>query len=128
MATAAVLNGGIDALTGRIDAELRTQNMSDDFVVYLSGHFEAIIDQGLISMEDGQIFFDAADQLMNHEILAGIDQGIEMMLNGELTEDQLPLLLGMASVAEQRNIASDEMLDYYFGFGGNDDPVYLEYF
>jgi hypothetical protein len=127
LATVTVLEGGIDGLIGRIDGELRSQQMSDNFITYLSGHFEPMIADGMMSAEDGETFFVAANALLNHEILENLQIGIDRMVLGELPEDDLPILIALASVAMQRNIASDEMLDYYFGFDGG-DPLYMDYY
>lgn len=127
IASAGVIDDGVDALVGQVDAQLRTQQMSDSFVIHLSGHFEDAIEESLMSADDGEYFFEYANTLMNHEVIDGLQVGLEMMENGQLSEDDLPLLIALGSVAAQRNIVDDATLDYYFGFYGA-DPAYLTYF
>lgn len=127
LATVGVLEFGIGALSGRIDNELRTQTLSDDFVTYLSGHFEPIIAAGGMTNDDGEYVFNALNELMNHEIIEALDIGIDLMEAGELSDEEIAILVGMGSVADQRNIVSDVVLDHYFGFDGG-DPVYMDYY
>ncbi len=128
LATVAVLQDGIDGLVGTVDSELRSQQMSDSFVLYLSGHYEDALAEGLLSSEDAEYYFEYANDLMNHEVIEGLELGIQMMEDGELTQDDLPLLLSLGSVAYQRNIVDDDVLDHYFGLAGNSEPAYLSYF
>jgi len=127
LATVAVLEDGLAGLVSRIDSELRSQQLSDGFVTYQSGDFEPLIADGRLQDADGAVLFDNVNQLMNSEVLAALDLGIEMMEDGTLPASDLGTLVALASVARQRGIASPEMLDYYFGFDGS-DPAYLDYF
>ena len=127
IASAGVIDDGIDALVGEVDAQLRSQQMSDNFVIHLSGHYEDAIEEQLMTAEDGVYFFDYANTLMNHEIIDGLQMGIELLESGQLVEEDLPLLISLGSVAAQRNIVDDATLDYYFGFDGS-DTAYLAYF
>jgi hypothetical protein len=124
LATVTVLEDGIETLVARIDAELRSQQLSDGYVQYQSGDFEPLIARGLITAEDGAAVFVTINQLMNSEILTALELGIDMLEAGTLPPEDLPTLVALASVARQRDIASAEMLDYYFGFSGA-DPVYM---
>lgn len=127
LATVAVLEGGIEGLISRVDSELRTQQISDSFVTFLSGHYEAALEEDLFNTDDGSYYFDYANTLMNHEILQSLETGIQLMEDGELTLEELPLLISLGSVAYQRNIADDDELNHYFGFDGS-DPAYMLYF
>ncbi len=127
LATVTVIEGGIEGLVSRIDGELRSQQLNDSFVTFLSGHYEDALGAQLLSTEDGEYYFEYANSLLNHEVVAGLETGIAMMENGELTEEDLALLISLGSVAYQRNIVDDDTLDYYFGFGGA-DPAYMTYF
>lgn len=126
LATVTVLEDGLEGLVSRIDSELRSQQLSDGFVTYQSGDFEPLIAEGSMTIEDGAVIFDTVNQLMNSEILAALELGIEMMEAGTLPQQDFPTLVALASVARQRDIASPEMLDFYFGFDGS-DPAYMTY-
>jgi len=127
IASAGVIDDGIDALVGEVDAQLRSQQMSDNFVIHLSGHYEDAIEEQLMTTEDGVYFFEYANTLMNHEIIDGLRWGSSFWKAASLSEEDLPLLIALGSVASQRNIVDDATLDYYFGFDGS-DPAYLAYF
>ena len=114
-----ILEGGIDGLTARVDGELRTQNLSDDFVTYLSGHFEPLIAENLVNEDEAGDYFEYANTLLNSEILSNLQTGVDKMVAGTLTPEELPMLVALASVAHQRNIADDDYLNYYFGFDGS---------
>jgi len=127
LATATVLEDGIEVLVARIDAELRTQQLSDGFVQYQSGDFETLIAEGWITEPEGAQVFDSVSDLMNSEILSALELGIEMMQAGTLPQEDLATLVALASIARQRQIASSEMLDPIFGFDGS-APGYMDYF
>ncbi len=120
LSTVAVLEGGIENLTGRLDAELRDQQMSDAFVQYTAEHFEQLFMFDLVSPDDAPTYFGDANQLMNNEILDELRSGIAAMEDGTITQDELIELVAVASVAYQRNLVDDEVMAYYFGFGVGD--------
>jgi len=126
LATVALLEDGLAGLVSRIDAELRSQQLSDAFVTYQSGDFEPLIAAGYMQISDGQAMFDSVNALMNSEVLAALDLGIEMLEAGTLPQSDLGTLVALASIARQRDIASPQVLDFYFGFDGS-DPAYLDY-
>lgn len=118
LATVGVLNGGIQGMISRADAELRDQQMSDNYIGFTSAHFEPIYAANLATAEIAENLFNAANALMNHELLTALQQGIEDLEAGLLTQEDLVGLMALASVAQQRNIIDDGILDYYFGFDG----------
>ena len=115
LGTAAVLNGGIDALVSRMDGELRDQQFSDGFVAFTSADFEALYENNLATPELAQSAFSNANALMNQEIIDGLETGILALEEGRLTSDDLVTLTALGSVARQRNILDDQILDYYLG-------------
>lgn len=116
LATVGVLNGGIDGLVSRMDGELRDQQMSDNFIEFTSAHFEDLYAGGFTTPETAQTYFEIANSMLNQEIIDALEYGIQMLEAGELTYDDITALLAVASVASQRNLIDDEILDYYFGF------------
>lgn len=118
LATVAVLNGGIASLVSRMDAELRDQQLGDSFVTFTSAHFEALYERNLTTPALAQDVFTSANALMNQEILDGLQSGILALEEGRLTQDDILTLTALASVARQRNIIDDQILDYYFGADG----------
>ena len=118
LATVAVLNGGLQAVVSRVDAELREQQMSDNFVQFTSAHFQPLYAKNLATEEQAETAFNSANTMMNQEIIDSLEAGIEKMEAGELSEEEFLTLLGIASVARQRNIVDPQVLDYYFGVDG----------
>jgi Flp pilus assembly pilin Flp len=51
IATTAIVTGGIDNLTQRIDTELRERQLNDTFIDFESAHFEPLYMAGLLSEE-----------------------------------------------------------------------------
>jgi Flp pilus assembly pilin Flp len=123
LATVTVLNGGVQTMVSRMDAELRTQQLSDSFVTFTSAHFEALYEHDLITPDVAQEVFANANALMNHEIIDGLQDGILALEDGRLTEADIPTLMALASVARQRNIIDDEIIDYYFGGAGTNGRI-----
>ena len=123
LATVGVLSGGLQALIGRLDGELRAQMMSDSFVTFTSAHFEPLYEGNHVSAEVAEELFLAANQMMNNEILALLQAGLEAYAEGELSAEDIAQLYAIASVAAQRNLVSDDILDYYFGFAGNPPQI-----
>lgn len=119
LATVGVLSGGIQNMVSRLDAELRSQQLSDNFVQFTSAHFEPLYADDHISPATAQELFDSANLLMNQEIIDALNYGIQALENGQLTPQDVGTLIALASVADQRNLISDQTLDYYFGFDGS---------
>ncbi|MDG3040063.1 hypothetical protein P6F28_02130 [Roseicyclus marinus] len=125
LATVGVLNGGLQSVVSRVDAELREQQMSDNFVQFTSAHFQPLYQHNLATAEQAELAYDAANTMMNQEIIDSLQAGIQKMEAGQLTQDEVITLLGLASVARQRNILDPEMLDYYFGVDGGAGVINL---
>jgi hypothetical protein len=119
-AVTGVLVIGIDNLTGRVDAELRDRQLNDEFITFTPAHFNALIDANLVTEEQAQALWAVADTKMNQQLVETLRDGIEKIENGTITAEELPDLYAAASVAYQRNIIDDAVLEYYFGF---DDGV-----
>lgn len=107
-----------------MDDELRTRQLSDEWIQFYASHFEPILQTGYISQADAEVVYDIADGMMNNEVLSYLTSGIEALENGTINADEMVELLAIASVAYQRNLVDDGMLDYYFGFEGS-DPFYM---
>lgn len=122
LATAAMLNDSFQMMISRVDGELRAQQMNDGFIQFTSAHFEPLYENNLIAPERAEMMFGTANALMNHDIIEALEAGIEALEAGQLSMDELAALIAIASVAWQRNIVPDEILDYYFGFDGNEMP------
>jgi len=127
LATAGVLTGGIQGLVSRMDAELRDQQMSDDFVAFTPAHFELLYEQNLTTAEYAEQTFNTANSMMNQEIIDALQDGIDAIDDGNLTQDETIALVALASVARQRNIISDDILDYYFGLDGSAGQINLSF-
>lgn len=125
LATVGVLNGGLQSVVSRVDAELREQQMSDNFVQFTSAHFQPLYEKNLATAEQAEQAYDTANAMMNQEIIDSLQTGIEKMEAGDLTHDEMIVLLGLASVARQRNILDPEILDYYFGVDGGTGVINL---
>lgn len=124
IATTAVMTNSIDVLSGRMDNELRTRQLGDEWIQFVPIHFEPILASGAISEADMEVLYDVADQMMNNEVITSLTSGIEALENGTITAEELVELVAIASVAYQRNLFDDGMLDYYFGFEGS-EPYYM---
>ena len=123
LATVGVLNGGLQGLVSRMDAELRAQQMSDNFIQFTSAHFEPLYQNGFTTAEEAEAAHDAANQMMNQEIIDALQYGIEKLEAGLLNTDQIVTLVAIASVARQRNIVDANVLDYYFGTDGGNGRI-----
>lgn len=119
LATAGALGGTLDWVISRLDGELRDQQMSDSFVTFTSAHFEPLYEANLIDAEMAAVLFENANEMLNSEVLAALQAGIEAMNAGELSAEELGELIALASVAYQRNLIPDEILAYYFSVGGS---------
>jgi hypothetical protein len=122
LATAAMLNDTFQMMISRVDGELRDQQVSEGFIEFTSAHFEPLYEQNLIQPSLAETLFATANDLMNQDIIDALQVGIEKLEAGQLTTDEVAALVAIASVAWQRNVVPDNILDYYFGFGGNSSP------
>jgi len=115
IATTDILRGGIDGMTSNLEEQLRTRNLSDDFVVFDSAHFSTSLNTGFLSEADANQLFDMANQMTNASILSLLEEGMTAMNNGvELSDQDYAELSAVASVARQRNIADSAELDQFF--------------
>lgn len=124
IATTAILTDSIEVLSGRMDDELRTRQLSDDWIAFAASHFEPILATNYVSETQAEAVYDVANDLMNHDLVAELTAGIEALENGTITSEEIVGLVALASVAYQRNLLDDGTLDYYFGFDGS-DPYYM---
>ncbi|MBF9060605.1 hypothetical protein HKCCSP123_15595 [Rhodobacterales bacterium HKCCSP123] len=122
LATAAMLTDSLQMVVSRVDGELRAQQMNDGFIQFTSAHFEPLYENNLLAPDRAESMFSTANGLMNLEILSALEEGIAALEAGQLTTDEIAALVAIASVAWQRNIVPDHVLDYYFGFDGNPSP------
>ena len=120
IAATAVLVVGIDTLTGRVDAELRDRQLNDEFIAFTPAHFNDLLSTGLVTEQVAQELWTVADTRMNQQLIDQLVEGITKIDEGTITPEELPALYAAASVAYQRNIIDDSVLEYYFGF---DDGV-----
>ena len=116
LATAAALTGTLDMVISRVDHELRSQQLSDDFVQFTPAHYEQLLSQAAVDTETAQSLFAIANSMMNQDIINALAQGLERMANGTLSNTEQAMLYAIASVAYQRNIVEDYILQAYFGF------------
>lgn len=124
VATTAIMTDSLDVLSMRMDDELRTRQLSDDWVQFYASHFEPILATGALSETQAEAIYEAADELMNYNLVAELTAGIEALEAGTITSDELIGLVALASVAYQRNVVDDAVLNHYFGFDGS-DPYYM---
>jgi hypothetical protein len=116
MASATVMTDAIGMLTSRVEAQMRTQQLSDTFVAYSGADFEAAFEAGVLTDAQAQQLFATANGMMNQEIVDSLELGITAINNGTpMTQQEFAALLALASVAKQRNIIDDAVLDHYFG-------------
>jgi Flp pilus assembly pilin Flp len=119
IATTALLTGGINNLTQRIDTELRERQLNDTFIDFTSSHFEPLYMAGLLSEEDAGELWNTANSKMNQQLIDQLADGIAKIQDGSITEEELGELFAAASVAYQRNIVDDAVLEHYFGLDGS---------
>jgi Flp pilus assembly pilin Flp len=119
IATTAIVTGGIDNLTQRIDTELRDRQLNDTFIGFESAHFEPLYMAGLLSEEAATDLWNDANSMMNQELIDLLAEGIAKIQEGTITEAELGDLFAAASVAYQRNIVDDAVLEHYFGLDGS---------
>lgn len=118
------MTDSIDVLSSRMDDELRSRQLSDEWVQFYASHFGPILSTGFITEAQAEAVYDVADELMNYNLVSELTDGITAMEDGTITAEDLVGLVALASVAYQRNLLDDATLDYYFGFLGS-DPYYM---
>lgn len=116
-----VLSDGIGELTSNLENQLRQQQISDAFVQFTSDFFDPLYDAGMLSEADAEVLFEDANLMTNNEILVALEGYIEKMVNGDISEAELEEAFAVASVAAQRNIVDDEVVEYYFTPEGGAD-------
>lgn len=124
IATTAILNDTITVLSSRMDGELRTRQLGDQFIQFIPAHFEPILETGAISQEQAEAMYDIANEWLNHDIITALTEGVAGLEDGTISEEEIIGLVAIASVAHQRNIVDDGILNHYFGFDGS-DPFYM---
>lgn len=124
VATTAIMTDSLEVLSSRMDDELRTRQLSDDWVQFYANHFEPILETGALSENQAEAVYDIANGLMNYDLISELTAGIEALENGTITSDEIIALVALASVAYQRNAVDDGILNHYFGFDGS-DPYYM---
>lgn len=125
LATTALMNSNISFLEGRMDDELRSRQLSDDWIDFYASHFEPVLQTGYISEDQASELFEEMNGAMNHSIVTRLEEGIAAIDAGTIEPDDLVQLIAIASVAYQRNIVSDAVLNEYFGFDGS-TPAYMD--
>lgn len=108
LAATTVIEEGISDLASDLEAELRTQQVSDAFVVFNSSHFNALYDQGMIDEDGAAALFAIANEMTNAAIINGLEDGILAYHDGQLSDMEVAQLVAMASVGIQRNIISND--------------------
>lgn len=111
LAATAVVEGGIESLASDLEAQLRTQQVSDAFVFFNSSHFNPLYDAGIVTEENAEAYFDIANVMTNAEILTALESGLLDYTDGNLSDAEIAQLVAVASVAVQRNIIDEGNVD-----------------
>lgn len=114
IAAADVLRDGIGDLTANLEEQLRSQQISDAFVQFASSDFDPLLDHELITVAQAETLFEESNEMTNNEILNALDSYIQSMLDGTITHEELQEAFALASVADQRNIVDDALIEQYF--------------
>tara|TARA_R110002074_G_scaffold366808_1_gene540787 strand:- start:63 stop:509 length:447 start_codon:yes stop_codon:yes gene_type:complete len=107
LAATAVVETGIADLASDLEAQLRTQQVSDAFVQFDSSFFNDLYDLGMVTEANAEVFFDLANDMTNAEILNALEQGLLDLNDGNLSDAEIAQLVAVASVAIQRNIIDE---------------------
>lgn len=118
-----ILSGGIDVITSAVDAELRERQLNDTFIEFKPVHFEPLFEFDMISEEEASDLWNAANAKMNQDLIDALQEGIIAIEEETILPEEIPELFAIASVAYQRNVIDDAILEYYFGF---DDGVPMD--
>jgi hypothetical protein len=110
LAATAVVEGGIANLASDLEAQLRTQQVSDAFVQFRSSDFNALYDLGMVTEANAEVYFGIANEMTNAEILTALETGLLQFNDGLLTDAEIAELVAVASVAVQRNIISADTI------------------
>jgi hypothetical protein len=108
LAATALIEDGISSLASDLEAQLRTQQVSDAFVVFHSAHFNALYDASVIDEAGAESMFNIANNMTNAAILTGVEDGLLAYNDGNMSDEDIALLVAMASVGVQRNIISTD--------------------
>ena len=125
IATTAIMNDSLSFVSGQMDDELRERQLSDEWIQYAASHFEPILQTGYMTSAEAEAVFTAAEGQMNYDIMSQLEAGIAEIDAGTISAEDLVDLVGVASVAAQRNLVDDAILNHYFGFDGS-DPAYMD--
>lgn len=107
LAATAVVETGIEDLASDLEAQLRTQQVSDAFVQFDSSFFNDLYDLGMVTEDDAEVYFNIANEMTNAEILTALEQGLLDLNDGNLSDAEIAQLVAVASVAIQRNIIDE---------------------
>ncbi|MEM9318504.1 MAG: hypothetical protein AAGA70_05810 [Pseudomonadota bacterium] len=125
IAATAVIGDGLQGLTSNLEAQLRSQQISDAFVQFVPIHFDTLYDLGILTPEEAETAFGEANALTNLAIVEQLDAYIQKVTNGEqISDTEIADAYALASVAYQRNIVDDELIEYYFS-GESGDQNYV---
>ena len=78
------------------------------FVQFYSAHFNALYDAGIVTENDAEALFAIANGMTNAAILSGLEDGIMAYNDNQLSDEEIAMLVAMASVGVQRNIISSD--------------------
>lgn len=115
IATTDALRATIGTVSSNLEAQLRTQQISDAFVAFTSSHFDPLYDAGSLTEENAETVFGYANELTNQEVLSALGDYIGKMTDGSITSQELASAYAVMSVAHQRNIVGDDVISTYFG-------------
>ena len=108
LAATAIVETGIADLASDLEAQLRTQQVSDAFVQFNSSDFNDLYDLGMVTEANAEIYFNLANDMTNAEILTALEDGLLQFNDGNLSDAEIVELYAIASVAIQRNIVSGD--------------------
>lgn len=116
LAATAVVETGIADLASDLEAQLRTQQVSDAFVQFDSSFFNALYDLGMVTEANAEVYFNIANEMTNAEILTALEQGLLDLNDGNLSDPEIAQLVAVASVAVQRNIVDENSISLAMTF------------
>lgn len=111
-----IITGGIDFITSAVDSELRERQLNDTFIDFKPAHFEPLLEASMVTEDDALVLWNAANTKMNQDLIDTLQEGIIAIEEGTILPEDVPELFAVASVAYQRNVVDDAVLEYYFGF------------
>lgn len=124
IASADILSGGIGTLTSNLEEQLRLQQISDAFVQFAPNHFDALYEATEFTEDEAELYFDGANEFTNGELLTLLDTYIRALGAGTTpTAEEYAVASAVASVAYQRNIVADEVVEQYFAFGMDQEII-----